>query len=114
MDIEPLDVYSRESNYAIVKPPGRNFPGCVIQGDSLANLCRMAKNIATAIRDNRASGEDFLESVQELNNALVGRILHYQRVLANNGIGLPYTRPLTEEDMVTLLTDDNEATDDQA
>ena len=35
MDMQPLEVYAADSNYAVVKPPGRHYPGAVIQGDGL-------------------------------------------------------------------------------
>lgn len=104
MKKERLEVYATDSNYAIIKPPGRNFPGCVIQGDSLSNLCRASVSVA---RHLQAGGpiddEDFLCDVEELNSLLVGRLLHYQEVLKAHGISLPYGAPLTEEDIVKLL-----------
>jgi hypothetical protein len=105
MHSEELEVYSSESNCAVIKPPGRNYPGCVIQGDSLAILCQMAQNITTFVRELNVEDEDFLENVQELNNALVGRLLHYQDVLSSNGIRFPYARSFTEDDLVTLLSE---------
>ncbi len=105
MDIEPLEVYARDSNYAVIKPPGRNYPGCVIQGDSLANLCRMAKNIATFTVNRNIDDEDFLDNVQELTNSLVGRLLHYQDVLAKHGIDFPHVRPFDKDDLVELISD---------
>jgi hypothetical protein len=38
VDIEPLEVYSRDSNYAVIKPPGRNFPGCVRRDQGLGSI----------------------------------------------------------------------------
>lgn len=105
MDIEPLEVYSRDSNFAVIKPPGRNYPGCVIQGDSLANLCRMAKNIAAFTVNSNIDDEDFLDNVQELTNSLIGRLLHYQDVLTNHGIDFPHVYPFDRGDLVELLPD---------
>ena len=105
MHSEQLEVYSTDSNYAIIKPPGRKYPGCVIQGDSLAILCRMSRSIAKFVRDQKIEDEDFLDNVQELNNGLVGRLLHYQTVLARNGIDFPHVHPFTEDDLVSLLPD---------
>jgi len=108
MDIEPLEVYARDSNYAVVKPPGRNYPGAVIQGDSLGILARMANNIARAVAENRASGEDFLGNVQELNNLLVGRALHYQSVLDAHEIAYPIHPAITEDQIVEFFPDDDD------
>lgn len=107
MEKELLEVYSCDSNYAVIKPPGRQFPGAVIQGDSLANLARMANHIARAVAENRAEGEEFLDNVQELNNLLVGRVLHYQDVLEKHGIEFPHVHPLTSDQMVEFFADDD-------
>jgi hypothetical protein len=106
MKIQSLEVYSHVSNYAVIKPPGRNYPGCVIQGDSLAILCQMAKTIATFAQSGDTSSKDFQENVQELANSLIHRILHYQEILAQHGIDLPYTRPFSEADLVHVTADD--------
>lgn len=29
MEVEPLEVYARDSNFVVVKAPGRQFSGCV-------------------------------------------------------------------------------------
>jgi len=106
MEIEQLEVYATTSNYAIIKPPGRNYPGCVIQGDSLSILCRTARDIAACVRDGDTMSESFRADVQELTNSLLDRMLHYQRVLRSHGIDLPYSRPFSESDFVRLLPDD--------
>lgn len=108
METEQLEVYARDSNYAIIKPPGRNYPGCVIQGDSLATLCGMAKAIVACVQRGETTSEEFLYDVQELANSLLDRMLHYQRVLSSHGIDLPYSRPFSDSDLVRLLPDDED------
>ena len=112
MDIEPLEVYSRDSNYAVIKPPGRNYPGAVIQGDSLAILARMANEIARAVGEDRAMGEEFLANVEELNNLLVDRALHYQGVLEAHGIELPYVHAFSPDHLIELFPEDDAASTD--
>jgi hypothetical protein len=106
MDVEPLEVYAQDSNYAVIRPPGRRFPGSVIQGDSLRTLCGLAVRVAQRVRDHTPEDEEFLGDLQELVHLLVGRLLHYQQVLQAHGIELPYSRPVTEADMVRLLPHD--------
>ncbi len=108
MEIEPLEVFASDSNYAVIKPPGRQYPGCVIQGDSLAILCRMAKRIAEFASTIEIDDKDVLENIYELNNALVGRLLHYQEVLGRHGIDFPHVHPFSETDLVQLQQDDDE------
>jgi len=42
MRVEPVEIYSDEPNHAVLRHPGRRFPGALIQGDSLYVLCRQA------------------------------------------------------------------------
>ena len=99
MEVQPLEVYATDSNYAVVKPPGREFPGAVVQGDSLRKLCGLATGIATWFRDSGPTDDpEVLGDVQELTELLVDRLMHYQRVLEAHSIRLPYSRPVTEAD----------------
>ena len=54
METKFIDVFSELSNYAIVRMPDREFLGCVIQGDSLAILCRLARSIAVRLENEGA------------------------------------------------------------
>lgn len=105
METLPLEVYATDSNYAVIKPPGRNFPGCVIQGDSLSILCSTIKDVFARLRQNEIHDEELLWDVQDLNNSLVGRILHYQRVLDVHGVPLPYTRRFSDRDLIELVAE---------
>jgi predicted RNase H-like HicB family nuclease len=108
METKELEVFATDSNYAVIKPPGRSYPGCVIQGDTLANLCRTAKRIADFAHAQKIDDEDVLNDIQELNNALVGRILHYQDVLSLHGIEFPHIYPFSKVGLVKLQPDDDE------
>ena len=105
MKLLNLEVFSETSNYAVVKPPGRNFPGSVIQGDSLSILCSEAKAIAEQVRQLKVQDEEFLYLVQEHQEKLLGRLLHYQKVLAEHGVSLPYVAPVHESDLIALVKD---------
>lgn len=107
MERELLEVYSRDSGCAIVKPPGRKYPGCVIQGDSLAILCGLAKGIAESVQRGSTADGDLRSDIQALANSLIDLLLHYQQVLGSHGIDLPYSRPFSESDLVRLLPDDD-------
>lgn len=111
MQIEPLEVYSSESNYAIIKPPGRNYPGCVIQGDSLAILCSNALRVAERIKAIGVSDSQLLDQFEELANSLIDRLRRYQEVLTRHGIDLPYHGPIREAEPVKLLREGKEDDD---
>jgi hypothetical protein len=114
MDVEPLKVYARDSNYAIVKPPGRHFPGSVIQGDTLRELCRLAISVGQRVRDARILDEELLGDLEMLVNALVGRLLHYQRVLVAHDIEFPYSEPMTQKDLLHLVPESSTNSEDRA
>jgi hypothetical protein len=91
MEIKPIEVFSEVSNYAIVRMPGRNYPGCVIQGDSLNILLNTAKRahelaLSTGI-------EDLIDETEDLAENLSGRLDYYEAILKEHGLDLPYNRP---------------------
>ncbi len=65
-------------------------------------------HIADFARSNDIADEDVLESIQELNNALVGRLLHYQDILLKHGVDFPHVHSFSETDLVQLLPDYND------
>jgi hypothetical protein len=46
MHIEPVEIYSDASNAAVMRHPGRRFPGVLLQGDTLSILVRQAASVA--------------------------------------------------------------------
>jgi hypothetical protein len=86
-EIKSIEVFSEASNMAIVRMPGRRFPGMVIQGDSLSIFVSLAEQI----RQKTPRGPAH-EEADELSRLLNERLAHYQRVLSENGIELPYVR----------------------
>ena len=90
MDRKELEVFSDESNYGIVRMPGRRFPGCVVQGDSLSILLSCAERahaLACA-----TSNSDLIDEIEELKESLEDRLQHYEHVLKTHGMDLPYFR----------------------
>ena len=104
MNVQPLEVYSESSNYAIVRLPGREFPGSVIQGDTLASLCGDARELSIRLRAVGPQDEELLWIAQRIQEQLLGRLLHYQKVLSEHGMRLPYGAPAAAEDQVVLVT----------
>jgi hypothetical protein len=77
----PIEVYSEMTNAAVVRMPGRQFPGVVIQGDTLNNLCRAA-----------VAAVDDADWRAELVDMLVGFRAHYEATLTAHGMALPYPK----------------------
>ncbi len=87
MRIEPLEVYSDETNRAVLKTPGRSFPGVVVQGDDLYRLCLLADEACTALPPTSTG----FRAANDLRNALWARLNHYKSVLDSHGIRLPFS-----------------------
>ncbi len=88
MGTKPIEVFSEASNFGIVRMPGRRFPGCVIQGDSLSILLSQA---AVILRESKTIKNKYLaEAAQELFDSLSNRLDHYEAVLKEHGMELPY------------------------
>lgn len=87
MRSEPVEIYSDQTNAAVMCHPGRRFPGVLIQGDSLSTLCADADEICERIG---RGGEGF-EEANDLRNALWSYLTHYKTVLAEHGLPLPFS-----------------------
>lgn len=103
-----LNILSEQSNHAVVQLPERQFPGSVVQGDSLAILCSEAKEISQRLLQAGCTDEDFLYLAQEHQEKLLARLLHYQEVLAAHSIPLPYFAAAAPRDFVALVADSDE------
>jgi len=103
MKTENLEVYSDASNHAVVRPPGRQLPGSVIQGDTLSSLCADARELSLRLKAITPHDDELLWIAQGIQEQLLERLLHYQQVLIAHGIPLPYSPPVTEGDQVVLV-----------
>ena len=90
MERKELDVYSDASSQAVIRPPGRHFPGSVIQGDSLSVLCSLARSIHQ--RAVETKDQQLIDDATELLDLLDARQKHYEQVLAAHQIKLPYSK----------------------
>lgn len=86
-----MEVYSEATNNAVVRAPGRRFPGVLIQGDSLSIMVQAVADLRTAIE--RGALEEAKEEADNLHEALRQRLLHYEQVLGAHGLPLPYAVP---------------------
>jgi hypothetical protein len=88
VDRQEIEVYSDPSNFAVVRMPGRSFPGCVVQGDSLHILSQLANRVCELART--AGSEELVDEANDLAEQLAGRLAHYESVLKAHGLALPY------------------------
>ena len=88
MRIEPVEIYSDRTNSAVMRHPGRTFPGVVVQGGNLYAMCQRADEICAKARsalDDRSFAE-----LDTLRNSLWGYLNHYKSVLLEHGWELPF------------------------
>ena len=89
MHIRDVEIYSDQTNAAVMRHPDRRFPGVLVQGDSLYSLCVRADDACTDARDKLDS--DAYGDLNELRNALWGYLNHYKSVLGEHQIPLPFS-----------------------
>ena len=86
---EPVEILSDATNSAVMRHPGRRFPGVLIQGDSLSEMCKKVDRICVHAR-NQLSPDAYAE-LNELRNDLWGYLTHYKAVLSDHAIQLPFS-----------------------
>jgi hypothetical protein len=89
MHIEKVEIYSDATNQAVMRHPGRRFPGVLVQGDTLYSLCQHADSVSANARS--CLDADSFQELNELRNALWGFLAHYKTVLGEHGIPLPFS-----------------------
>ena len=87
---ELVELLTPIGNGAVVRLPGRRYPGVVIQGDSLSILVRHIREIRVRVdKDDEALLDEALLLEEELEEYRRG----YEQALALHGIELPYVLP---------------------
>jgi len=87
MRTQAVEIYSDATNAAVLRHPGRRYPGLLVQGDSLHLLCSHADAACREIGRGAAG----FDEANTLRNALQGYLGHYKAVLAHHGIDLPFS-----------------------
>jgi hypothetical protein len=85
MRTEPVEIYSDASNAAVMRHPGRQFPGVLIQGDTLSILVKQIESIRS-LNDPQEAAEELADVYEHLNELLQ----HYKSVLKSHAIRLPF------------------------
>lgn len=86
MRTEPVEILSDASNAAIMRHPGRRFPGVLLQGDTLYSMCRRADEGCNGIDLN----SEAYEVMDDLRNHLWELLTHYKTILAQHSLPLPF------------------------
>ena len=89
MHTEIVEVFSDRTNAAVMRHPGRAFPGVLIQGDTLYLLCKQAEAACQGV-ERESPG---FRELDELRNSLRTFLTHYKSTLAEHDIKLPFHEP---------------------
>lgn len=87
MHVDQVEIFSDATNAVVMRHPGRRFPGLLVQGDTLYNLCRRADLICQEIGRHSPA----FEEANDLRNTLQEYLRHYKAVLAQHEIALPFS-----------------------
>jgi hypothetical protein len=93
MDKKELEVFSTQPDCAIVRLSGKKAPGVVVQGDTLAILFDSALKLVEQLHESGM--DDAFEEALFLAEDLESRIRHYEEVLTDHKMPLPYQRDTT-------------------
>lgn len=85
-----LELWSSQTNSAVVRVPGRRFPAVAIQGDTLSCLYGLAMDVLDEIRTTECL--DAYTSAEHLAKELLAHLRNYEAVLRARGVPLPYVR----------------------
>jgi hypothetical protein len=82
-----IEIFSDATNAAVIRHPDRQFPGVLVQGDSLSSLCGDADELCELL----GRGSEHFEEANLLRNKLQSYLTHYKSVLLEHGISLPFS-----------------------
>jgi hypothetical protein len=90
MRSEIVEIYSDQTNAAVLRHPGRKYPGVLVQGDTLHSMCCRADE---ACKEAKALKQDnAYKELNDLRNHLWSLLNHYTSVLQEHQIPLPFSR----------------------
>lgn len=88
MRTQEVEIYSDAVNAAIVRHPGRQFPGLLLQGDTLHSMCQQVDRVCVVAKAKLT--EDEYDELDEQREWLYGYVEHYKQVLREHRIELPF------------------------
>ncbi|OYU16224.1 MAG: hypothetical protein CFE37_02455 [Alphaproteobacteria bacterium PA4] len=87
MRSETVEIFSDQTNAAILRHPDRKFPGVLVQGDSLYQMCQQADAACKEV----GRGQPGFDVLNDLRNALWLYLTHYKVTFLDNGFALPFS-----------------------
>lgn len=87
MRVEKVEIYSDQTNAAIMRHPSRHFPGVLLQGDNLSLYCQLADSVC----DQMGREHPGFCDANELRNALWSYLTHYKATLVEHDMPMPFS-----------------------
>ncbi len=84
-----VEVFSEEVNFAVIRIPERQYPGVLVQGDSLYNLLSTVIDVIEVFENDK---EEAMEALKFLYKELNWRVENYQKVMEDNNSPFPFAR----------------------
>ncbi|WP_425481654.1 DUF6959 family protein [Cognatilysobacter lacus] len=88
MRLEQIEIYSDATNAAVMRHPGRHFPGVLVQGDTISHLASWLSRAVAEIETCNLSDEA-QEGLLYVHQSLTGLAEHYSAVVRQHGIRPP-------------------------
>lgn len=85
---EAVHLLSSPTNYAVVQLPGRQFPGVVVQGDTLHSIIAQLQNIRQHVEADKKI--EALGELTDISEQLSMAISRYITTCESNKIELPF------------------------
>lgn len=86
MHIAEVEIFSDATNAVVMRHPGRHFPGVLVQGDTLSNLCKAADEACAGL----SPSTEAFAAANDLRSHLWDLLNHYKIVLDTHGLPLPF------------------------
>ncbi len=84
-----LEVYSQSIDRGIIRMPSQNFPGLLLQGETLSTLLRLAKSAHE--KSQNTADTELIDVSRELMETIQKLVSHYEATLGKHNIPLPYS-----------------------
>lgn len=89
MEYMELEVYSQSIDRGIIRMPSQNFPGLLLQGETLSTLLRLAKSAHE--KSKNTADTELIDVSRELVETIQKLVSHYEATLTKHNIPLPYS-----------------------
>jgi hypothetical protein len=86
-----VELLSNANNAPVLRIPMRQYPGVLVQGDTLNSWGSLVKQALRMLQET-PNLDEAVETLEELRKLLEARIVIYEEALQYYGMVLPYTK----------------------